>query len=271
LRVVPSLLADPDPLVRIAALGMVEATGPAARLALAAPLLTDAVRGVRVEAARILADLPDDRFQGEAGRDRERALQEYVGSLQLNADWPDANVNLGNLYRRQGRMPEAQAAFERAVFLDPHFAGAYANLADLYRQQSRELDAEEVLYRGLAVLPRAPELHHALGLLLVRKSDRAAAIDELREAVKLAPDNSRYAYVYAIGLHGAGRRDEALVVLREFDARHPYNLEILDALISMNREAGDAKAALAYARKLAEALPDDAGVKRLVHELAGAQ
>jgi hypothetical protein len=39
----------------------------------------------------------------------------------------------------------------------------------------------------------------------------------------------------------------------------------------MNREAGDAKAALSYARKLAEVLPDDPGVKRMVAELEGAQ
>ncbi len=271
LRFVPALLADSDPLVRVAALEMVEAAAPAVRLALAAPLLRDTVRGVRLEAARILADLPDDRFPGEAGRDRERALREYVESLQLNAGWPTANVNRGNLYVRQGRVSEAQADFERAVSLDPSLVGAYGNLADLYRQQSREADAEDVLRRGLTLLPRAPDLHHALGLLLVRKADRVAAIDELGEAAKLAPNNPRYAYVYAIGLHAAGRRGDALAVLREADARHPYNLEILNALISVNREAGDAKAALVYARKFAEILPDDAGVKRLVDELTGAK
>ena len=39
----------------------------------------------------------------------------------------------------------------------------------------------------------------------------------------------------------------------------------------MNREVGNAGAALPYARKLAEVLPDDPGVKRLVAELEGMQ
>jgi hypothetical protein len=39
----------------------------------------------------------------------------------------------------------------------------------------------------------------------------------------------------------------------------------------MNREAGDAKAALIYAKKAAEVLPNDAALKKLVAELEGKQ
>jgi Flp pilus assembly protein TadD len=77
-------------------------------------------------------------------------------------------------------------------------------------------------------------------------------------------DDVRYAYVHAVGLHSASRCDEALAVLRAADARQPYNLGILGALVSMDREAGNIKAALAYARKAAEAAPEDPEVKRLV-------
>ena len=89
-------------------------------------------------------------------------------------------------------------------------------------------------------------------------------------AAKLAPDNARYAYVYAVGLNSAGKRPEALAVLRAADQRHPYDLEILSALVSMNREAGDVRAARVYANKIAEVLPNDPAVKRLVTELEGA-
>jgi hypothetical protein len=51
--------------------------------------------------------------------------------------------------------------------------------------------------------------------------------------------------------------------------RHPYDLDILSALIAMYREIGDVQAALTYARKVAEALPDDPTVKRLVNDLEG--
>lgn len=263
------LLQDADPSVRIAALGLVEAIDPVNRVLAAAPLLADPIRSVRIEAARILADVPDSQFPASRRSVRESAAKEYHEYLTINADWPSENVNLGNLSMRQGQTEAAIAAYERALKLDPLFVGAYVNLADAYRQQGRENEGEKFVRRGLSLLPRAADLHHALGLLLVRKADKTTALEELAEAAKLAPGNARYAYVYAVGLHSAGKQREALKVLKAADARQSYDLDILSALISMQREAGDAKAALVYARKAAEALPDDAGVKQLVEELEG--
>ncbi len=267
LPVVRKLLANFDPGMRIAALGLLEPFEPAVRTQAGAPLLADPIRGVRTEAARVLADVADGQLSTDQRRQRERATAEYVASLQQDADWPTANVSLGNLRMRQGRPDEAIAAYERALSLDARFAGAYINLADAYRQQMRENDGEKTLRRGLALLPLAPDLHHALGLLLVRKGDKVTALKELAAASKLAPDNARYIYVYAVGLHSTGRQREAVSVLQAAEAHHPYDLEILSALVSMNREAGNPAAALPYARKLAAALPDDPEVKRLVTEL----
>jgi predicted CXXCH cytochrome family protein len=261
------LLADPDPATRIAALGLIEHLDAPVRVEAGAQLLADPVRGVRIEAARILADVPDDRLSPDQREGRERALKEYVAALDLDADWPTANASLGNLYLRQGRVDQAIAAYERALALDPRFAGAYVNLADAYRRLGRENDGERVLRRGLELLPRAADLHHALGLLLVRKGEKPAGLAALAEAARLAPDSARYVYVYAVGLHSTGKRDAALAQLRDAEARHPYDLDVLGSLVSMNRETGNTSAALPYARKLAEILPDDPGVKRMVAEL----
>ena len=263
------LLQDADPEVRIAALGLIEPVDPVNRVLAASSLLADPVRGVRIAAAHVIADVPDEQIPAARREARERALKEYVDSLQQDLDWPTANVNLGNLYMSQGRSDEAIAAYQRALSLDTRFAGAYVNLADAYRQLNRDNEGEKVLRRGLALLPRAANLHHALGLLLVRKGDNAAALQELAKAAKLDPDNARYVYVYAVGLHSTGKRSEALAVLRSADKSHPYDMEILSALISMNLEAGDGKAALPYARKAAEVLPGDQGLRDLVAKLEG--
>ena len=103
----------------------------------------------------------------------------------------------------------------------------------------------------------------------MRKTDKTAALQELALAAKLAQDNARYAYVYAIGLNSAGKQREAMGVLKAANARQPYNLDILSALISMQREAGDNKAALVYARKAAEVLPDNKEIIQLITELEG--
>ncbi len=261
------MLDHTDPTLRIAALGALEPFEPDQRLQAAAPLLGDAVRGVRVEAALTLADIPDAQFPVDRLGDRERALTEYLDSLKMDSDWPSANANLGNLYLRQRRVDEAIAAFQRAITLDPLFTDAYLSLADAYRQAGREAEGEKLLRSGMALAPRNPDLHHGLGLLLVRKGDKPAALQELALAARLAPDNARYAYVHAVALHSGGKRTEAITLLRTANSRHPDDLEILSALISMNREAGDRKTALVYARKAAAVLPGDPGIQRLVSEL----
>lgn len=263
------LLQDADPEVRIAALGLIEPVDPLNRVLAASSLLADPVRGVRIEAAHVLADVADEQIPAARREARERALKEYVDSLQQDTDWPTANVSLGNLYMRQGRNDEAIAVYRRALTLDPRFAGAYVNLADAYRQLNRDGDGEKLLRGGLSLLPRAADLHYALGLLLVRKKDNTAGLREIALAAKLDPDNARYAYVHAVGLHSTGKRTEALAVLRAADKRHPYDLDILSALISMNLEAGDNKTALQYAKKAIEVLPDDQGVQALVTKLEG--
>jgi predicted Zn-dependent protease len=79
---------------------------------------------------------------------------------------------------------------------------------------------------------------------LVRKAYKATALQELTKAGKLAPDNAHYVYVYGIALNSMGKQREAVAVLKAADKCQPHNLEILSALISMPREAGDNKAAL---------------------------
>ena len=273
LSAIQALLKDSDPLVRAAAVGMLETFEVETRFSAGAPLLSDPIRAVRIEAARILADLADTRFTPDRLAARQQALTECLESLRLNADWPAENVNRGNLALRQGRPDDAIVAYERAIAQDPRFVGAYINLADALRRRARdesESDGEAVLRRGLAASPDAADLHYSLGLLLVRKHDSAGALVELHQAATLAPRNARFTYVYAIALNSASRVDEALEALRAADLRNPGEPDFLRALVSIHLERngpGDAAAALVYARKLAELSPGNPQIRQLIERL----
>ena len=260
-------LKDTDPSVRIAGLGLIESVEPINRILSASPLLTDPVRGVRIEAARVLADMQDSQISEGRLESYRSALIEYLDYLKLNADWPTENVNLGNLYLRQGKIEAAITAYQRAIMLDLKFRGAYVNLTDAYRQQGRDDEGEKQLRKGLSLSPDAADLHHALGLLLVRKGDKSTALQEFAKASKLAPADARYAYVYGIALNSIGKQREALSALKAADTHNPNNLQLLSALISILRESGDIKAALVYAQKVAEVLPDNEEIKQLIVEL----
>ncbi len=260
-------LADPDPLVRIAALDHLDAGAPAQLWPLVSPLLDDPVRGVRIKAAQLLAGAPT---QDLTARDRSRlagAEKEFLAAQQLNADRPEARSLLARYYVRKGDAAAAEREYRAALRLSPHFTPAAVNLADLYRQLGRDEDGVAVLREALQASPNDGGLHHALGLALVRLKQQDAAIEELRRAAELEPDRSRYAYVYAVGLESLGRRAEAVAVLKENLKRHPHDAETLLALINFARADGDAATALGYAEQLAEVEPDNQRLNELIGAL----
>ncbi len=214
-------LADPDPLVRVGALEVLEPLPPGERWRMASRLLDDSVRAVRILAAGLLAGTPVQAISGNERAALERAIDEYVAVQQLNADRPSAQVNLGNLYAERGEAAKAEERYRTALELDPGWIPAYVNLADLMRQTDRDAEGEGILRDGLARRPNDASLHHSLGLLLVRKKEMPAALASLKRAAELAPDDRRFAYVYAVGLQSAGQDREALAVIDAALGRAP--------------------------------------------------
>jgi predicted CXXCH cytochrome family protein len=262
-------LSDPDPMVRIGALDMLENVPAAQAWPLASPLLSDSNRGVRIRAAALLAAVPA-RSQPAADRDRfERAAGEFIAAQRLNADRPEARATLGNFYARRGLTADAEPEYKAALRLSPHYAPAAINLADLYRQLGRDSDGESVLRAAVAASPQDAGLHHALGLTLTRLKRPDAALGELQRAAELDRDRARYAYVYAVALHSAGRGGEAMTVLNEVLVRHPADRDTLVALVGYSRDAGNFAAALDYAERLARVVPDDRSVATLIENLRG--
>lgn len=260
-------LSDADPLVRLGALDGLEGV-PSDRLwTLASAHLTDPVRGVRIRAAELLATVPSSQ-QPAADRDRfARAAAEFVAAQRLNDDRPDARTALGSFFARQANAGAAETEYRTALKLDPSFAPAAINLSDLYRQLGRDGDGERVLREALSGAAQDASLHHALGLTLVRQKRNESALDELSQAASLDPSQARYAYVYAIGLHSAGRRDDALAVLRTSLQLHPNDRDSLSAALALSREKGDSASALRYAEHLSRLMPSDLEIEALIKQL----
>lgn len=243
-------LADADPLVRLGALHALRPYPAQTLWPIAGRLLADPVLAVRIEAASLLADVPQD---GLSLADRERlarALDDYVTAQRVNADRPEHRVNLGALALRLGRFAEAEAEFRAAARLDPTFVAADVNLAELYARTGRDGEGERLLRTALARFPDHAQLRHALGLNLVRQRRAADALAELGRAAALDPASARYAYVHAVALNAAGRPDEAIKALELSHARHPADRDTLFALVTINRDAGRPAAALRWSERL---------------------
>jgi Flp pilus assembly protein TadD len=260
-------IRDPEPMVRIGALDMLENAPPEQRWSIASASLSDPIRSVRIRTVSILADVPSARLS-DIDRGRfNRAAEEFIAAQRFNADRPEARSTLGAFYARRGRNSDAEVEYKAALRLSPQFTGAAINLADLYRQTGREDAGENVLRTAINVIPSDGGLHHALGLSLVRLKRLDEALVELRRAADLDSHNARYAYIYGVALHSAGRQLEAIAYLKDSLAGHTENRDIIMAIVSFSREAGDPATALQYAEQAIKIAPDDPTVKGIVEAL----
>ena len=240
-------LEDPDPLVRRAAVTLLAGWEPVRRWQVGGPLLSDPIRTVRLAAVNAVADATLAVSLNPAQRTVfERAVADYREAQAYNADRAEAWLNLGALEVRLGNFPAAEADYQRAIRLQPSFVPPYVNLSDLYRQQGRDAAGERVLRQA----PDSADVHHALGLLLVRQKRIDEALGELMQAAAQDPESPRYAYVYAIALDSVGQRSAALAVLERAQQRFTGNCDILTALVQFSAQAGDREAATRWAHKL---------------------
>ncbi len=251
-RAVPQALSDADPATM----------GPTL-----APLLDDPVRSVRIETAEVLANTSADALPPDVTASFARATGEYIAAQQLNADRPEAHLNLGLLYSKEGHLDEAEGEFSTALSLDSNFAPAAVDLADLYRAENRDQLGERILEDAIARSPDDASLRHTLGLLMVRQKDHGKALGLFADAVRLDPANARYAYVYAVALSDSGQTAAAIETLERSIKIHPYDPDSLSALAGLCDQAGRFAEALIYARRLEELDPGDQQTRQMLQTL----
>jgi len=242
---------DASPLVRRAAAHRLSGGDIGDQTRVAKSLVTDPIRAVRIETAEVLATLSaNDLAFEDLPTDIEHATDEYVTAEELDADRPEAHMNLALLFARQQKYQRAEAELKIALSLDPDFAPASVNLADLYRGLGRDAEGEAVLSSALKRSPDNGSLLHALGLLMVRRKQISKALALLGEAACLVPANARYAYVYAVALNDNGRTAAAINVLEESIKVHPFDRDSLSALVIFLEREGHSTNALTYAQRL---------------------
>jgi predicted CXXCH cytochrome family protein len=243
-------LKDSNALIRLGALQSVEQFPLESRVALAEPLLTDPVKSIRIEAARLLASLPPQQLSLERQKAFRRASDEYIETQRYNADRAEARVSLGSFLAERGEMAGAELELRSAIRMAPSSISAYVNLADVYRALGRDVDGERILREALAGAPRSGSLHYALGLVLTRLNRRDTALREFARAAGLEPGNARFAYVHAVALHSSGKVDDAIAQLKSALTTHPANADIISALAKFLAGRGDNVQAARYRDQL---------------------
>ncbi len=114
----------------------------------------------------------------------------------LNNEYPGYSgpfLNLGIVYRQQGKLAAAEEAFGKAIVANRANLDAYNQLAILYREQGRFRDAEMKYQAALAVWPEHADTHRNLGILYelyMGRLERALGHYQQYQHVTLEPDRT---------------------------------------------------------------------------------
>jgi len=257
-------LNDPDPAVRVAAVAGLEGMPPAERVAALAPLLTDPLRAVRIEAARVLASVPPDRFDSSQRKAFDAAVAEFVEAQRAMADMPSSHLNLAVLYGSQGKRDLAEREYLTALRMDPYFGPARANLVALYNGSGKNAAAEQTLREGLNRTPNEGELHYSLGLLLAEEKRMSEAADALAAAARLMPQRARVRYNLALVLDRLSRDREAEAAMLQAFQLDPRDADIVYAAAAFYVQRQQWKRALPFAEQLATIAPEDPRARQLL-------
>jgi tetratricopeptide (TPR) repeat protein len=255
---------DADPLVRLGAAEAASNIPPEQRLEAIGPLLGDATRAVRVAAANALASTPPELFGNQRGN-FEAAVADLRAYVETNADVAETQSNYGVFLFARQRTGEAEAAFRRAISLDPTLEAMRINLAEFYRASGQTDKSEQTYAEAIAMAPDQADLRYGHALSLVRKQALAEAITELQEAVRLDPQNSRYKSTFAVALDSAGRTGEALDRLGGWVTGE--DADMIGLALQYSLKLRRLPEALRYAEDLARLRPQDQQISGLIGQL----
>ena len=179
------------------------------------------------------ADILKGKLLYESGNltDAEETLEKVTE----NSDNDLAVYNLGKIYKKQGKINEAKAAFLRAIDLAAAGEVAYmaCNELGLIYATLGEGDLPNAKYyfkKATALAPGNSKYHYNLALIEYKMGNTESALLSLHQSIKLGGGNPK-TYQYAASLYQElGKFDEAEEALKLGLEEAPNEGELLNAL-----------------------------------------
>lgn len=159
---------------------------------------------------------------------------------------------LGLAYRQQERYPEAIAALQQAVELEPNNLPGRITLGWTQHLAGQEVAAMESLFQALYRDPQSVPALNALGIVYLVQGDLSSAVITHTWAAWLEPNNEIPYYNFSLAAHRLREYGWASLAARRAADLEPTNPHPWVALAIINWDGGDRTAAIqAYEQALA--------------------
>ncbi len=144
----------------------------------------------------------------------------------------------GREARQEERFKDAEAFFQRAMDINPRLADALRELGTTHFLAGEFGRSTDLFRQAAERMPSSAEVHHYLGLSLVREGRPAEALPSFQKAVELG--NLKESYLEIGRIHMAeGRFPDAIASVNRYLKGKPDDTEALGLLAEISRRARD--------------------------------
>jgi Flp pilus assembly protein TadD len=157
---------------------------------------------------------------------------------------------------KQERWPEAIEQYRRALALSPRNEAAELGLSEAYRGVHNYEEARAILNRARHQHPKSVAILAALGSLEIEAESFDAAIEALRFALALAPNDVKLRNLLGTAYLSKGESASALAQFEKVLARDPANQLAHYSRTQMFADTDQSEKALRDAEKVVEARPE---------------
>lgn len=269
LEILPAFLKDQNHLIRQAAISEMAAAPVSFRAQWLPPMLNDPVRTVRMTAVQATFDLPPTAFKDIDAETLSAHRREFQNSLRANADFPETEMRAGGMALSVRNLGAAEAAFERALQMDPQLIDAWMIRARIAEAQNNFQAVVKLIDGGIRYNPNSAVLLQSRAGILMRQGDFTSAKNDLLRAIDADPANaSLYMDIASVNLV-SGEDKNALDALKAARRLGEYNPQILELMAYTYQRLGKSKEATRYAKELVARFPRHQVRKEIRDILAG--
>ncbi len=167
---------------------------------------------------------------------------------QMNTDW-----NEGQRLKRDRRLDEAIALYEKQLVINPKLAKVQFELGSMYAATGDKTRSIEYLHDSIRSDPEDPAPHAMLGWLDFLADRYAESLAHYRNATELESWSDRIQFQQCLCLLKLNRWEEALGPLRQTLVINPAHREAIVVARKVLREQFSTEQSLAHAQNLVEA------------------
>ncbi|HZO08871.1 MAG TPA: tetratricopeptide repeat protein, partial [Myxococcota bacterium] len=204
----------------------------------------------------------------KAGRSPQARLA-FERALKLDTRHFESSNSLGALLAQSGDVPGAIARFRAALEAKPDFPDALNNLGYALFQTGDSRQAQELYQKALALRPDFPEAYNNLGIFFGEQGELERAEAEFRRAVGLRPAYGEAANNLALVLAARGDAAGATLALQRLIEAAP---EFEPAYVTLSRiylQAGRRRDAVQVLELLLQRNPKNPAALEMLRQLRG--